>query len=166
MAFNNKESPVDWRIVAGDLKPDGALRDIYVHDATLADWQVALDHVRERYAPLQFLVDGQPADLPGQVADIFPIWERASPLLNFNLSGIDVACHFFTGEQIEFDLRPEEVTGPERLASLISFLRELATAVGKPAVLTMENMPNAVILRADPASGAVVWMPSSDDTAN
>jgi hypothetical protein len=31
-----------------------------------------------------------------------------------------------------------------------SFLRELATVAGKPAVLTMENMPDAVILRADP----------------
>ena len=156
---------MDWRIVAEDLKPDGALRDIYVHHTTLADWQVALDHVRERYAPLAFTVDGDPADLPRPVADIFPIGDRAVASLSFDVGGIDVACHFFTEEQIEFDLRPEEVTGPERLAVLVSFLRELSTAVGKPAVLTMENVPDAVILRADPVSGTVVWVPPPDATA-
>jgi hypothetical protein len=161
---SNQQSRVEWRSVAEDLKADGALRDIYVHDATLADWQVALDRVRVLYAPLEFRVDGHQADLPAQVAEIFPIRERASPSLSFDLSGIDVACHFFTQEEIEFDLRPEEVTGPERLAAVVSFLRELATAVGKPAVLTMESVPGAVILRADPVSGTVVWVPPPDAT--
>jgi hypothetical protein len=159
----NQESPLEWRTAAGDFEADGALRDIYVLDATLADWQVALDHVRQRYAPLTFRVDGCPASLPEQVADIFPIWERASPQLNFDLGGIDVACYFFTREEIELDIRPEEVTGPERLSALVSFLRGLATAVGKPAVLTMENAPDAAILRADP--GTVVWVPPSDANA-
>ena len=78
--------------------------------------------------------------------------------------GIEVACHFFTAHQIEFDLRPEEVTGPERLAAVTSFLHDLATAIGKSAVLTMENVPEAVVLRATP-SGSVVWVPPHDANA-
>src|SRR5262245_14857192 len=113
---------VQWDTVSEGFKPDGALRDIYVHDATLADWQAALNHIRERYAPLHFTVDSHPADLPRQVAEIFPIRARAAPLLNFDVGGIDLACHFFQPKQIEFDLRPEEVTGPERLATVVSFL--------------------------------------------
>ena len=155
---------VEWRTLTEDFKPDGALRDIYVRDATLADWQATLDHIRERYAPLEFNVDGHPADLPRQVAEIFPIREQAAPRLNFDVGGIDVACHFFGTEQIEFDLQPAEMTGPERLAAIVSFLGELATVVGKPALLTMENMPGEVILRADPTSGTVVRVPPSDAT--
>ena len=55
---------------------------------------------------------------------------------------------FLYPDQIEFDLLPEEVTGPERLAAVASFLRGLAAVAHKPAVLTMENVPDAVILPA------------------
>jgi len=81
------------------------------------------------------------------------------------VDGIGVTCHFFAAEQIEFDLRPEEVTGPERLAAVVSFLSRLATVVGKPALLTMENMPEEGFLRSDPTCGTVVRGPS-EATAN
>jgi hypothetical protein len=162
---SDQESSVDWRTVADEFKRDGALRDIYVHDVALADWQAALDNIRVRYAPLKFSVDGELADLPDEVTEIFRIRERGSLLLNFDLGAPYVACHFFTEEQIEFNLRPEDVTGPERLAAVVSFMHGLTTAIGKAVVLTMENMPNAVILRADPTSGRVVRVPFSDATA-
>ena len=53
--------------VAGAFEPDGALRDIYVHDATIADWQAVLDFVRGNCTSFQFTVDGQPAVLPAAI---------------------------------------------------------------------------------------------------
>ena len=152
---------VQWRTVAADFEPEppGALRDIYVHDATPADWQAALDYVRATCASLEVTVDGEPAALPAAVAEVFPLGERAPTLLTFDVGGIGVACHFFAPTEIEFDLRPEAVTGPERLAAVVAFLRGLALAVRKPAVLTMENSPESVILRADPVTGRVSWSP-------
>jgi hypothetical protein len=65
-----------------------------------------------------------------------------------------VACHFFAPDEIEFDIQPREVNGPERLSAVAAFLRELASATRMPALLTMENMQTAVILRAHPATGS------------
>jgi len=75
----DRSQQLEWRTVAEYFKPDAALRDIYVNNTSLADWQATLDRIRERYAPLKFKIDGQPADLPPQVADIFRIRERAAP---------------------------------------------------------------------------------------
>jgi hypothetical protein len=156
---------VSWETAAQDFRRDGGLRDIYVLDATLADWQAAFDRVRVTYDPIRFTIDGEPATLPPSVTEIFPIWERASPALQFEVGGVEVMCHFFASDEIEFDLWPQDVTGPERLDAVAAFMRELASAVGKPAVLTMENMREAVILRADPVTKRVVWVPPSDSPA-
>jgi hypothetical protein len=118
---NIRPPGIQWSVVAEGFEPDGALRDIYVHDATVADWQAALDYVRASRAVLQFTIDGQPAELPGTAVKIFPIRERASPLLSFDVEGINVNCRFFTATEIEFDLQPGDVTGPERLTSVVSF---------------------------------------------
>lgn len=154
-----------WETAAQDFRADGGLRDIYVLDATPADWQAAFDHLRATYHPVRFTIDGEPATPPSSVAEIFPIWERAAPALHFEVGGVEVACHFFVADEIEFDLWPQDVTGPERLVAVAAFIRELASAVGKPAVLTMENMREAVILQADPATKRVVWLPPSDAPA-
>jgi hypothetical protein len=150
-----------WREVAADFEPDGALRDIYVHGTTMADWQAVLGHLRERYAPLEFTIDGEPAVLPARAAEIFPTWGHAAPSLYVDVGGIDVRCHFFAVDEVEFDFRPGDVRGPERLAAVVSFMRGLVTAVGKTAVLTMESVPEAVILRIDPPDGQVVFAESS-----
>jgi hypothetical protein len=146
---------VEWSGVAAAFEPDGALRDVYVHGATLADWQAVLDHVRTHYPPLDFSVGGDPAALPAAVAEIFPLWERAAPLLYFHVGGIGVACHFFTPDEVEFDLRPEEVTEQARLDALVDFVRGVGDATGKPVAVTIENWPEALILRYDPATGGI-----------
>lgn len=61
-----------------------------------------------------------------------------------------LSCHFFANDEIEFDLYPREM-GPSLLEPLIAFLNELGVATSKPVILTMENMPEAVILLYDPA---------------
>lgn len=164
MAFG-RESHIEWSVVSRDFEPDGALRDICVQSTTLTDWQTAFDYVRVSYAPLLFTVDHQSTNLPAAVEEIFSIRDRASPLLNFDIGGIDIACHFFTHTEIEFDLRPEEVTGSERLAAVVLFVRGLAAALCKPVLLTMENVHDAVILRADPAAGTIAWIPPFDAPA-
>ena len=154
-----------WPDVAPDFAPDGSLRDVYVFGTTEADWDAVLAHVRARYAPLRFTVDGAPASLPARVAEAFAVWEHAAPCLTFRVGGVELACHFFDPGDIEFDFRPQEVDGPARLAAITAFLRELAHVTERPAVLTAESQPDAVILRADPVTGAVVFVPSLDAPA-
>ena len=151
----------DWRAVANVFEADGSLRDIYVLDATPADWQATLELVRACYAPLRFTIDDEPAELPIHVEDVLAFRPDASPRLNFPVGGIDLACHFFGADEVEFDLLPSAVDGPERLAALLAFLGRLALATGKPVLLTGENLRDVVYFRADPATGAVEHMAPS-----
>jgi hypothetical protein len=156
---------VSWTDVAPDFVRDGSLRDIYVFGTGMRDWDVVLAYLRTRYQPLEFSVDGRAAALPTEAADVFALRLEATPLLRFGVGGVDVACHFFTPDQIELDLPSEQVDGPERLASVVEFLRGLAFATSKAAVLTEEGSPNLVILHADPVSGRVVHYPTMDTRA-
>ena len=151
---------IEWDAVAHEFEWDGSLRDIYVRGATVADWQTVLDTVRVRYSPLTFVAGGTPAVLPARAADVFPLWSGdAPPVLGFSVGGVQLVCHFFTTDEIEFDLDPREVTGPERLGSVLAFLGDLARLTGKGAVLTPENVADEPIFRADPATGSVKYVP-------
>ncbi len=149
-----------WDEAAPDFARDGSLRDIYVLGTTVEDWERALGAVRERYAPLRFTAGGEPAALPERAADIFPLREHGTaPLLSFEVGGTLVTCHFFTPEEIEFNIDPGDVTGQDRLEAIADFLRRLAGVVGRPALLTPENLPQSPILRADPNSDRVAFLP-------
>jgi len=63
---------------------------------------------------------------------------------------VQANCHFFTVEEIEFDIDTREVKGQQELNALLEFMRCLAHATDKEAVLTAENMPEIVILRVRP----------------
>jgi len=148
-----------WHNVAADFEPDGALRDIYVQNATLADWQIALDLIRRGYAPVTFTRDGVEGALPPSAADAFADRADAALSLKFEVGGIELACYFFTPTEIEFDLPPAQVNSEERFGALQDFLRALATTLRKPVVLSFESSPELAILTLDPA-GRVTYHPA------
>jgi hypothetical protein len=157
-------SPIDWPQVAHEFEPDGSLRDIYVSDTSSADWQAVLDHLREKYGPVRLTVDGVDTPVPAHVRELFAIRERANPELGFLVAGMRLACHLFTQDEIEFDLRPEEVTGPDQLNALVVFLRELGRITGKSVALTPENLLASPILRFQPGDD-VAYLPDRDARA-
>jgi hypothetical protein len=149
---------MDWDQVSADFEPDGALRDIYVLDATLADWQAVVDRLRTLNPRPKFCIGGEEVALPIDVTELFfrgP--DDLCPSLHVPLGSATLNCHFFVDDEIEFDLDPREM-GPSLLDPLIEFLKELGTVTAKPVVLTMENMPEAVIMRYDPAVAGVKWV--------
>jgi hypothetical protein len=141
---------MDWNQVAADFERDGATRDIYVLDATTDDWNRVVEALRKRRPPPAFFVDGEPAALPARVEDIMAIRPDASPFMRIDLEGLSLNCHFFDDEEIEFDLDPTDIDGPERLTALVGFMTVLADATGKPALLTHENLREAVIVGCPP----------------
>jgi hypothetical protein len=141
---------MDWNQVATDFERDGATRDIYVLDATTDDWNRVVEALRKREPPPAFFVDGEPAALPARIEDIMAIRPNASPFMRIDFEGLSLNCHFFDDEEIEFDLDPTDIDGPERLAVVVGFMTVLAEATGKPALLTHENVREAVIVSRPP----------------
>lgn len=48
-------------------------------------------------------------------------------------------CHFFTVDEIEFDLDPRDVSSAADFAALLHFMQGLGQAVNRPVLLTTEG---------------------------
>jgi hypothetical protein len=141
---------VEWRNVAEGFASDGALRDIYIFDTSVHEWQAVYDVIRASYP----LVLRRGGDLPANVRDLLN-WEEV-PTLTVDPENLDIACHFFDVEEIEFDLLPNRITSQADLDRVCQFLTVIGRAARKDAVLTMENCRDWVVLRYDVLSDSVV----------
>lgn len=144
-----------WDDVREEFAFDGSWRDIYVLGTDMADWQRMLDALRQADYNLAYFRNSQPSELPAEAAQAFPLPEACDRLLAVRFAGVQANCHFFTSEEIEFDIDPREVKGQEQLGALFGFMRCLAETVGKEAILTAENYPEIIIFRVRPGQSAV-----------
>ena len=142
-----------WTDAAPDFAWDGSLRDIYILNTSLDDWQRVVDSLRDYRPPPRLLLDGVSVPIPSSVKSVF---ERGSdesrPVLHLNAGSISLNCHFFDVGEIELDLDPREVLSEEGFDHLTAFMSQIASAAGKPAILTHENVRDAVILSVEPSA--------------
>ncbi len=150
---------MDWDQAGSDFLPDGALRDIYVLNVTIDDWQAVVDIVRDLDPPPVYMVDIKPVPLPERVEDIFAVRPNASPMLSFMRANAQLNCHFFSQDEIEFDLDPAEVAEAEDLFAVAEFMETIGWRTGKTVILTQENTRKNPILRFTTDSGEVEWLP-------
>jgi hypothetical protein len=152
---------VAWQQVEKDFWPDGSLRELHVLECALSDWQRLWEYLLESALWVRFTVDGEVTQPPALVSEVFAFHEKASPGFNMNLSGIDIVCHFFTEEEIEFDLWPEDVQGEESWHSLQSFMVAVGDLLAKPVLLTMEGSSEPpVIVSYNPSARAFTYCPA------
>lgn len=153
---------LNWDDVREEFVFDGSWRDIYVLNTTLADWQRVLDAIHKAEHDCEYLVDGAPGVLPNDAALTFLTSKESRPLLSVKFGGVQANCHFFSVEEIEFDIDPREVADQPQLDILVEFMQLLANSTGKPAILTPENFSQAVILRAMPNQPVEYIPPGSE----
>ncbi|MDC6166482.1 hypothetical protein [Paucibacter sp. XJ19-41] len=125
---------------------DGSLRDVYLFDANKTDWLVLLSMANQFGA--RYLCDGAEMPLPS-VEDIFSNRE-VSHLLQVSVGRVTVNCHFFVPGEIELDIDPRDVNGPQEHAVVLEILEQLAQGASKSVVVTAENSEDAVYLRYEP----------------
>ena len=129
-------------------EPDGSLRDIYFPRTELADWQQFVEVARTHAAKYTF--DGQHEEMP-PVAQVLAD-RTGSHLLSFSVEGVLVNCHFFGPEEIELDVEPKDVKEERQHVAMLRFIANLAIAIGKQALVTPENDPDAPYLTFNPHS--------------
>lgn len=136
-----------WDQVAQQFEDDGSLRDIYVCDTTVLHWQQTVDGLSAAGYALEYSFDNQICDLPRDIAVVFQATEEHKCLLSVRFKDVIANCHFFTVEQIEFDIAPYEIKGQVQLDALVDFMRCVANATRKEVILTDENWIANVIIR-------------------
>ncbi len=90
--------------------------------------------------------DGVDHKPPGDVENILAATREATFLLTLHIAGLNLNCRFFTVDEIELDLDPQDVMDEDSFAAVTNFMLELGRLLGKRVILTAEDTPDAVIL--------------------
>jgi len=146
-----------WDDLKSEFAWEGSWRDICVTETSIADWRAALEMIRAAGFRLKFTIDGAESTPPADVLQIFGQPREGSFLLAVSVGGLWLNCHFFVESEIEFDLDPREVVGQPQLDAVVIFMRKLAGATQKWALMTPENMHEAAFIRVAP-SGIVEYI--------
>jgi len=96
---------------------------------------------------LTYIADGEAAVFPG-VKEVFRLQET-SHCLSIWIGDVCANCHFFVSDEIELDLDPREVLGPNEHDALLAFVEGAANAVGLNGVITPEGTEDAPFLTFD-----------------
>jgi hypothetical protein len=148
-----------WEQVKTEFEWDGSLRDLYILDAGIRDWQKLIDRLRSSKYRLRYEVDDEVCQLPRSVGDLFLIRAECCPLLSIEVDGIRFNCHFFAEEQIEFDLDPREIDGEAKLQTLFRFMQFLGDSTSKRVVMTPENGAGITIFELLPGADEIRYTP-------
>jgi hypothetical protein len=134
-----------WEAVRTDFAPDGALRDIYISDTSLADWRALFAIIASGEWSARLYVDGAPTG--GPLQDLGVLFRtNAQRLLEVDLGGIVLNSHFFRESEIELDCDPRSIADLERFRLLTNFLRATGDGLEKDLHITHEGMRGALIL--------------------
>jgi hypothetical protein len=141
-----------WEDYKIEFEPDGSLRDIYIKDVELSDWQAFIDFLRRTDANLEYFVEGEPAELPQSIAEVV-ISQDHPYLLTIGLDGLTVNCHFFIPEEIELNIDPREIDSEAKAKVVFRLMSTVGRALNKQVILTPENNEERLIFKYEPGAG-------------
>jgi hypothetical protein len=133
---------------------DGSLRDIYVQDVTIEDWEKFLTFVRNGGFSLRYFRDQELGLIPRSAAHILKDRSCAHNLV-IDLGGVEVCCHFFIEDEIELDIDPREVASSDTKDRVLDFMRQLGANLDRDVILTEENSPEHVWFRYSSKSDVI-----------
>ena len=132
--------------VPGLWTRDGSLRDLYVLHTSESNWDAFLDFAAQFLCTYSYNGEARSRPTIGQL-----LKDRdGSHLMSIVLGAATATCHFFVESEIELDIDPKEIEGPSEHDQVLRFMEGLATAVGKPVLLTPENGPDIPYLSCEP----------------
>ncbi|GET25995.1 hypothetical protein [Prolixibacter sp. NT017] len=138
----------NWNDIQWIFEADGSLRDIYVQDISLQEWEKLIDHLNDNFNltysdndkidkkyVLRYLQDTS--------------GEMESKSLTINLGQIKVNCYFFISEQIEFDIDPKDVNSLNDFEKIEKFMTSISEALQEQVTLTAANNPEFPLFKID-----------------
>lgn len=144
---------MDWQLLKDKVYYwDGSWRDIYVHNTTREDWQIWADFVNTNYKTSFHIYDTEARKDKVDLAKILDYWngikENCSTATVY-IDNIQVNAHFFTDEEIENDITPNEINSMDDHNKLMDYMTRLSKVLNKTVVLTPENKSDFVLISVD-----------------
>lgn len=150
-------SEVTWDRCRMGFEWDGSLRDIYVLNASIEDWGTFVHALPSMSYRTEFLIDDEAAILPATTMALFERRADHTPLLRLYAGPVMLCCHFFSDQELEFDLDPREVHGISEFRKVLDFMRTLGEVLDKPVILTPENEREHPLITYDPRCDHFEW---------
>lgn len=150
---------IDWPRISSAFESDGSLRDVYILDASLTDWERAWAFLLGIEAELTLQIGGEQVLVPDDVGPIFVARQRGdTATLSCRFGRVTLNCHFFAQEEVEFDVDPREIDNADAACDLTSFMVGLCEATSMEILLTAENNREGVIAKVSPGSRNIRWL--------
>ena len=147
----------NWKNIEWIFEKDGALRDIYVQNATLSDWEKVVDLLNSEYKLTYGVYEDNLTDKIdfGYVKTMFEdeTGELETKSATIDLSGIFVKCFFFLENQIEFDINPTEIKTESEFNTITDFMKSISLKLEKQITLCGENQPELPLIKIDTKNG-------------
>jgi hypothetical protein len=131
-----------WDDVRGFFDPElvGALPDVLVPGASVADWQALLDLVEERGWEHQYSEGSSVLPVPrAEVVLARPADAEAAQLSVWLTAEILAIFRFYSTDAVDFDVNVRELQGQERLDLFCEFLTAIGRRLGKPVLMDAEG---------------------------
>jgi hypothetical protein len=147
----------NWKNIEWIFEKDGALRDIYVQNSTISDWENVVDLLNSEYKLTFGVYEDNLTDKIDfeYVKTMFEdeTGELETKSATIDLSGIVVKCFFFLKNQIEFDINPTEVKTESEFNKITDFMKSISAKLEKQITLCGENQPEFPLIKIDSKNG-------------
>jgi len=144
----------NWEEINWIFEPDGTLRDIYVENVTIEEWMILIDYLNLnhfiRYGPTG---ENQLINLIDLEYSIQYLNDETglmeSKCASIIIDAIIINLHFFSIDQIEFDIDPKEINSFEDYKKIVNFMNQISQKLEKTVILTGENQIDFPLLKVD-----------------
>ena len=147
----------NWNNIEWIFEKDGALRDIYVQNATISDWEKVVDLLNSEYQLTFGVYEDNLIDKIdfGYVKTMFAdeTGQLETKSATVDLNGIVVKCYFFLENQIEFDINPTEIKTESEFNKITDFMKSISSKLEKQITLCGENQPEFPLIKIDSKNG-------------
>ena len=136
----------NWENIKWIFESDGSLRDIYIQNTSIEDWEKLIDFLNSDYNVTYFLENKINKE------EVFTYFEdetgnAESSTISIELENIKINCHYFFVEQIEFDIAPSQIKTKSDFEKLLLFMTKISLTLGKQVTLTGENEANYPLIK-------------------
>ena len=150
------ENLLRWEECSEAFKVDGSLRDLYIFDTTLNEWDEFLQFLKFSQYSVEYSIDDVTAEIP--ISAHRGLNDRKhSHKLVIRFDTIRLNCFFFMENEIELDIDPKEINKQEDLDALLEFISMLGNTLSKEVFITEENSPEEVWIHYSPKQDRVYF---------
>lgn len=138
----------NWKDIKWIFEPDGSLIDLYVQEVSLDDWRSVINLINRKYKVKYDNASQIDADYA-----INCLNDRTNEIesrsASIYLGEIQLNCHFFLPDQIEFDINPLEVNSIHDFELIENFMFDISSEIRNQITLTAENDPKFPLIKID-----------------